>query len=76
MQDLGKSFVFIVVCRKQGRLSKNAVSPIPVENLGKGETKMRSIFNGILGILDVAGASAKGKGWTAWAFDLASAILG
>lgn len=37
---------------------------------------MTNIFNGILGILDAAGASNKGKGWTSWAFDLASGILG
>ena len=36
---------------------------------------MRGIFDGILGSLNVAGASNNGKGWTAWAFDLASSIL-
>lgn len=37
---------------------------------------MGSIFNNILGILDVAGASSNGKAWTAWAFDLAKSIFG
>ena len=77
MQDSENPFVFSIEAGNKDGIRKNAVPPIPRENLSEKEKqKMRSIFDGILGILNVAGASNNGKGWTAWAFDLASSILG
>ena len=48
MQDSGNPFVFSIEAGKKDGIRKNAVPPIPVENLGKGETKM---VNSILKII-------------------------
>ena len=77
MQDSGNLSVYMVEAGNKDGIRKTPFPPFLRENLSvKEKQKMRSIFDGILGILNVAGASNNGKGWTAWAFDLASSILG
>ena len=41
MQDSENPFVFSIEAGNKDGIRKNAVPPIPVENLGKGETKMK-----------------------------------